>query len=298
MFPSEFKDLLTEKGLELLNSEKPVTDVFTHKIDGAKPLLILEDVIDIKVLSNIVQSLEKDVTPHLKTDSLALEIPYYDSRESYVYPLTFRRNYYFYSGENTKVIGAKQSLAEVLEELNILKCLTSKSYYDFLEKVTGVEFSREGDGVQCNRYKAGDYMAMHTDFLNRKYNTSINVLPKMCLNVTMNFFENVLNQYLLVESMNGQMNTMVNTCDEKMRGSLMIYALPMYHQVLPLMPINPDEKSYRWLIMGEAYFSERQVDKLIREYPNHTQIKQMTAHIKDDKLQKLLTKSAEENGVL
>lgn len=291
-FPTQFADLLNANGKKILKSKTPFTTHFIEKTADSVPAVRVPRVVSKETLMACFDLLETHVGPHLTKSRYNEDLSYYEARQERLIPDSESRHYFYVDGQDDNVRSplGKKHFVRLLKDIGFYDCFLSDSFYEFITAVTGLELEKEGNGVQSNRYTNGDYMQLHTDYYNREGNATPKALPRMCVNLHIHAFTNVLHQYVLHQTTGGHLNGMDNTCDKDI-GGIVLYNLPFFHQVLPLVPSKPDVTGIRWLMMGEAYLTEKQTDTLIETYPDHWQIKQMVNHLPKRTLASLLKAS-------
>lgn len=139
------------------------------------------------------------------------------------------------------------SFADMILKSGLYSCFTSDVYWRWLshtlrEPLSLFDWDR-GNAIQISRYTQGDNCGLHNDYFGNK--------TKSCsyYDVHFSFAHNVLHQYMIFGT------KALDGCAELMAPcNVGIYKLPIWHQVTPLIPDDPTQDAYRWLIISDLWY--------------------------------------------
>ncbi len=235
-FPKEFSELLSPKGLRLLNGDsRNGSGLFRDKNAYFANFsnLIKSDVIDA-----CIRLMDNNLRPHLSIEQR--EIP----------PESITRMKVNYQERLAKTMRIKTAFLRrrdarsyrAAEEIGLLEMMRSASFGRFAEALTG--FQLEPDwSLQISCYEQGDYAGPHND-----HHPENPALKKGFIDLHVMFANNAVAHHYLVYEDRGYFSKIVNI---NCRGGVSVYQLPFWHYTTPLAAKRGREaEARRWLLLG------------------------------------------------
>ena len=235
-FPHEFSDLLTPKGLSVINRKaRSSGDLFAGT---GKYFATLDGMISKTKAQRCAELLDAHLYSHLTVEQR--RIP----RESIT---AMRENYEEVLNKTmhikTAFFRSRSSQSyQAAEKIGLISMMRSSTFVAFAEAVTGFKLDREVN-IQVSCYGHGDYVGPHNDHHpeNAAYKDGFVDFHVMFTNKA------VAHQYLVYED-KGHFSKIV---DINVQGGVSIYLLPFWHFTTPLAAKAGHElDARRWLLLG------------------------------------------------
>ncbi|MFS8085925.1 MAG: hypothetical protein ACMG6H_09865 [Acidobacteriota bacterium] len=235
-FPTEFSDLLTPRGLRILEGKSPDDcELFTRSDRYFANFSNL-------IRRDLAEACMRLLDEHLY-DSLTIEqsrIPAESIAEmtenySETLPKTIRIKTAFFKRKTARAYRSA-------EQVGLLRMMKSESFSRFAESLTGLKLDREL-GIQISCYEQGDYAGPHNDHHpeDELYKDGFIDFHVMFRN------DAVAHQYLVYEE-KGHFSKIVSI---NVQGGVSVYRLPFWHYTTPLAAKpNQEAEARRWLLLG------------------------------------------------
>lgn len=235
-FPKEFSDLLSPKGLRILNDDSlNGRALFKDKkaYFANFPNLIRPDVVDscIRLMDDNLRPCLSIEQREIPRESITRMKTNYEERLS----KTMRIKTAFFRRKDARSYRAG-------EKIGLLEMMRSASFRRFAEAVTGYQLEADWS-LQVSCYEPGDYAGPHND-----HHPENPHLRQGFIDLHVMFANNaVAHQYLVYED-RGYFSKIVNI---NSRGGVSVYKLPFWHYTTPLAGKRGQEaKARRWLLLG------------------------------------------------
>ncbi|WIM12317.1 hypothetical protein [Enhydrobacter sp.] len=234
--PTEFEDLLSRKGREVLAGTHPLCGALA---DPRTRFLSAGDLLDRPKAARLRKTLDERLCDVL--EPLEKPIPpesIWDMRRDYaeLLPKTSRASTIFF--DSRREAGAKAA-----ERIGLARLLRSQSFRAFAEALAGRRLA-SGWGLQLLRYGPGDYAGPHNDHHPENRHAArgyIDLHLSLCT-------PGVAHQWL-VYSRAGHFSEIVPVAGPPM---VTAYRLPFWHYTTPLVG-KPD--AARWVLLGTFLFA-------------------------------------------
>lgn len=240
--PSEFSELLTPRGLRLLETGRH-PGVERVRADPAWRFLPLADVIDPRRAEGVLSLLERAVGPHLKPMSQPIPaetILLQEQNYADLLPKAVR--------VSTAMLESRRSQSwKAAEEIGLTTMLHSRSYRALAEVLAGRAL-RARWGIQALRYGPGDYTGPHNDAHPEDPDARDGYFD---LHVSL--ADVGVKQQWIQYARAGHFNELSPLTSP---GTLAAYRLPFWHSVGPLVPRPRQlERARRWVLLGTFLYA-------------------------------------------
>lgn len=239
-FPSEFSDLLNERGRRLL-ANPPQLDVFRNK--RTTPIVVFDDLIDEGVARSCIALLDRAMYPVIRRMETRIPREWIASMKKN-YSDTLRKTVRV----KTAILNSRKSHAlDAAREIGLAEMMCSQSFRAFAEAVVGMPMQRKRWGRQVICYGQGDYSGPHNDHHPEDESTRNGFVDLHIM------FSNdaVSSQWLVYEE-----RGFLSACHEVSgRSGIAVYRLPFWHYTTPLVG-HPgrEQEARRWLLLGSFDF--------------------------------------------
>jgi hypothetical protein len=235
-FPGEFSDLLTPRGLRILNGEDASVQA---SFGGARGrFATLRGMVPRDKAEACMGMLDRHLYEHMQDYRISIpreSISEMETNYSETLGKTIRFKTAFLQRRSARSYGA-------VERIGLLRMMKSESFIAFAEAVTGLRLDRRRD-LQIICYGHGDYVGPHND-----HHPEDETMRDGFVDFHLMFSNSaVAHQYLVYEE-RGHLSKMV---DVNLQGGVSIYKLPFWHYTTPLWAKPGREASARrWLLLG------------------------------------------------
>lgn len=239
-FPQEFADLLSARGRRLLVRGNSRTRA---AFDKGTPIVLLPDVIAPALAPKCMRLLDDTMLRCLRP--MRSPIPRDAIRR-------MKRNYSEMLGKtmcvSTATLGSGRSRASVMaRQSGLLAMLRSDTFHRFAEIVNGYELERHVD-CQIIAYRHGDYAGPHND-----HHPEIEEVRDGYVDVHIMFSNSAVSSQLLIYEESGYL---AKVADVSSPAAVVVYRLPFWHQVTPLIgKPGREAQARRWLLLGSFRFA-------------------------------------------
>jgi len=235
-FPTEFAELLSPKGIKILQGKSLNSSGLFKDADAYFanfPNLIKPSVVD-----DCIRLMDEHLYPNLSIEQR--KIP----------PETITRMKVNYEERLNKTMHIKTAFFrrkdghayQAAKRIGLLPMMRSKSFREFAEVVTGFELEEEW-GVQVSCYEPGDYAGPHND-----HHPENGPLKQGFIDLHVMFANDAVAHHYLVYAEHGHFSKIVNI---NARGGVSVYQLPFWHYTTPLAAKRGREaEARRWLLLG------------------------------------------------
>ncbi len=235
-FPPEFSDLLTRRGLRLLNKpEAAGAEIFNGT---RRYFATYHNVIDPEKAEDCIRLMDAHLRPRLSveqrripSDSISGMNENYEERlcKTMHIKTTFLRR-------------SNSGSYKAAEKIGLLQMMQSESFVAFAEATTGFKLARDwSQQVSC--YEHGDYAGPHND-----HHPEEEFMKDGFVDLHVMFTNRaVAHQYMVYEK-NGHFSQVV---DISRPSGVSVYELPFWHYTTPLHAKRGREaEARRWLLLG------------------------------------------------
>ncbi|MDQ3917068.1 MAG: hypothetical protein M3348_01080 [Acidobacteriota bacterium] len=235
-FPKEFSDLLTPRGLRVLNGGvKDVCALFS----GTKNYFVtLKDVVDREKAAACAEILDRSLYGWLAQERRSIppeSITGMKKNYSETLSKTMRVKTAFFLRRSARSYQAA-------ERIGLLRMMRSASFTDFAEAVSGLRLDRDLN-LQAICYGHGDYAGPHND-----HHPELESLRDGFIDFHLMFTNDAVAHHYLVYENRGYLSRMVNL---NVQSGVSIYKLPFWHYTTPLQgKPGREREARRWLLLG------------------------------------------------
>ena len=235
-FPAEFSDLLSPKGLRILNGDRSQDAALfkgTQAYFANFPSLIKPGVVD-----DCIRLMDKHLYPHLSIEQRKIP-PQSITRMKVNYEERLNKTMHIKTAFFRRKDGRSYQAAE---EIGLVQMMRSESFRRFAEAVTGFQLEPEW-GIQVSCYGQGDYAGPHND-----HHPENGPLKHGFIDLHVMFANDAVAHHYLVYAEGGHFSKIVNI---NARGGVSVYQLPFWHYTTPLAGKRGREaEARRWLLLG------------------------------------------------
>jgi hypothetical protein len=235
-FPSEFADLLTPRGLRVLEGrDEGACSIFRK---AGQYFVTLGDVVDKKRAAGCMELLDKKLYEHLAVEQRRIA-PETITRMKENYGESLHKTMRF----KTAFLQRRTARAfRAAERAGLLRMMRSPSFADFAERVAGLPLDRDLN-TQVICYGHGDYAGPHND-----HHPESESMRDGFVDFHVMFTNGaVAHQYLIYQE-RGHFSKMV---DVNLQGGVSVYRLPFWHYTTPLWGRpGREDAARRWLLLG------------------------------------------------
>lgn len=243
-FPKEFSDLLSPRGLRLLNS----TSRNGHGLfkNSAAYFANFPNLINSELVDDCISLMDKQLYPYLSIEQRTIPPESITGmKENYEERLnkTMHIKTAFFSRKNARSYRAA-------EGIGLLRLLKSESFRAFAEAVTGLQLNPHWS-VQVTCYEHGDYAGPHND-----HHPEDASYKNGFIDVHVMFANDAVAHHYLVYEEKGHLSKIVNI---NSRGGVSVYKLPFWHYTTPLAgKTGREAEARRWLLLGTFQIDDDQ----------------------------------------
>jgi len=239
-FPTEFSDLLTKKGIKIL--QRKDDRVCLSFASSKRYFVSVQGALDKGKAGKCMQVLDEKLYPYLR--EICSKIP----------PETISRMSENYSEQLPKTLHMKTAYLDstrarsykIATEIGLIDMLSSKSFLEFAQSLTGLRLDSDL-GYQVICYENGHYVGPHNDHHPEDESTKKGFVD---LHITL-ANDSVDHQWIVYEE-SGHFSKIVDTTRT---GTVTAYRLPFWHYVTPLAAKSGRERrARRWLLLGTFNF--------------------------------------------
>ena len=236
-FPSEFSDLLTPYGRDILSGRADSACSLFRK--SKKYFVILEDLIEKEKADSCLKLLDSHIYPLLVP--LRKAIPketISEMKENYdeALPKTVHAKTAYLKRRNARSFQAA-------EKIGLLDMMGSESFIRFVESVSGLALDHSGWAYQVLCYEQGDYAGPHNDHHpeNEDYRDGF-------VDFHIMFSNEAVDHHWLVYQNNWHLSEIASI---NLQGAVSVYKLPFWHYTTPLVAKpGREHEARRWLLLG------------------------------------------------
>jgi len=235
-FPAEFSDLLSPKGLRILNGNSR-EDCALFK-DTEAYFANFGSLLKSNAIDDCIKLMDRQLYPTLSVEQRKIP-PESITRMKINYEERLNKTMHIKTAFLRRKDGRSYRAAE---EIGLLQMMRSESFRKFAEAVTGFRLEPEW-GVQVSCYGPGDYAGPHND-----HHPENGVLKHGFIDLHVTFANNAVAHQYLVYAEGGHFSKIVSI---NTRGGVSVYQLPFWHYTTPLAAKRGREaEARRWLLLG------------------------------------------------
>ncbi|HXD32941.1 MAG TPA: hypothetical protein VN643_17585 [Pyrinomonadaceae bacterium] len=233
-FPSEFSDLLTARGLQILKSP----DQAKQFHNGEGYFANYPDLLRRREANACMRLLDEHFYDFLRVEQRKIP-PESITMMKENYSDTLNKTMHIKTAclnrKGTRAYGAA-------EKLGLVGMMRSESFVRFAEAVTGFKLDRELN-MQVSCYEQGDYAGPHND-----HHPEYPSIRNGYIDFHVMFANNAVDHHYLVYEEKGHFSRIV---DINVHGAISVYKLPFWHFTTPLAAKPGKEaRARRWLLLG------------------------------------------------
>ena len=245
--PREFSDLLTPRGLRILEDRDPSVRGALFSPDS--PFVALSNAVDRRKAADL-----RDLIDRSLNDALS-------PMEDPIPEWTIAGMQHDYGELLPKTVRVRTAMLEsrrarayrIAEEIGLVAMLRSPSFHAFAQVLAGRPL-RRGWGIQALCYGAGDYAGPHNDHHPEEPDARDGYID-VHLMLAM---PGVAHQWL-VYARGGYFSEMTNVATV---GGITAYRLPFWHYTTPLVARpQPSKAARRWVLLGTFLFAPERKPK-------------------------------------
>jgi hypothetical protein len=239
-FPSEFKELLNNRGRKLL-ADPPRLDVFRKK--RATPIVVFDDLIDAGVARDCIALLDRAIYPVIRRmDTPIPRSSIASMKKNYTDTLTKTVRI------KTATLNSRKSYAlDAARAIGLAEMMRSQSFHEFAEAIVGMPVDRRHSGRQVICYEEGDYSGPHND-----HHPESAAARNGFVDLHIMFSNDAVRSQQLVYEERGFLSA---SHDVSGRSGIAVYRLPFWHYTTPLVAKTGREtEARRWLLLGSFDF--------------------------------------------
>lgn len=235
-FPPEFADLLSPRGLRILQGKSPDgRGLFTR---SHRYFANFSDLIRRESAEACMRLLDKHLYDALSVEQSRIppeSITEMEENYSETLPKTIRIKTAFFRKRTARSYCAA-------EEIGLLRMMRSESFSLFAEALTGLKLDRDV-GIQVSCYEQGDYAGPHND-----HHPEDEFYKDGFIDFHVMFRNDAVAHHYLVYEEKGHLSKIVSI---NVQGGVSVYRLPFWHYTTPLAAKPGREKeARRWLLLG------------------------------------------------
>jgi hypothetical protein len=233
-FPSEFSDLLTQRGQQILKAP----DKSQQFNNGKGYFANYPDLLRRREATACMRLLDNYFYDFLRVEQREIP-PESITRMKENYSDTLNKTMHI----KTATLNRKGTRAYVAaEELGLVRMMRSESFRRFAEAVTGYKLHRDLN-MQVSCYEQGDYAGPHND-----HHPEYPSIRNGYIDFHVMFANSAVDHHYLVYAVNGHFSKIV---DINVHGAISVYKLPFWHYTTPLAAKPGKENlARRWLLLG------------------------------------------------
>jgi len=233
-FPREFSDLLTERGLEILNSP----DKSRQFNGGAAYFANYPNLLRQREASACMRLLDEHFYDFLRIEQRKIPPESITSMKEN-YSDTLNKTMHI----KTACLNRKGTRAfQAADKIGLLRMMRSESFARFAEAITGYKLDRQLN-MQVSCYEQGDYAGPHND-----HHPEFPSIRDGYIDFHVMFANDAVDHHYLVYAENGHFSRIV---DINVHGAISAYKLPFWHFTTPLAAKSGQEsRARRWLLLG------------------------------------------------
>lgn len=235
-FPREFSELLTPRGLQILNggaSEKcgqfGTTDAYFVNF----PKLIRRT-----EATACMRLLDDGLYDHLRVEQRKIP-PESITRMRRNYSDTLNKTMHLKTG---CLLTKTSKVYQAADKIGLVRMMQSESFARFVEMASGLKLERNLN-MQVSCYEPGDYAGPHND-----HHPEFPAIRHGYIDFHVMFANDAVAHHYLVYAERGHFSKIV---DINVHGGISVYKLPFWHYTTPLAAKPGREtEARRWLLMG------------------------------------------------
>lgn len=233
-FPREFSDLLTPRGLQILNAP----DKSRQFNNGSAYFANYPDLLRRREATDCMRLLDDYFYDFLRVEQRKIP-PESITMMKENYSDTLHKTMHI----KTACLNTKGSRAyKAAQKLGLLGMMRSESLARFAEAVTGYKLDRDLN-MQVSCYEPGDYAGPHND-----HHPEYPAIRNGYVDFHVMFANNAVDHHYLVYAEKGHFSKIV---DINVHGAISVYRLPFWHYTTPLAAKPGQEnRARRWLLLG------------------------------------------------
>jgi hypothetical protein len=241
-FPAEFSDLLTTRGLKILNSPDHALQ-FTN---GNAYFANYPNLIRPSTANSCMKLLDDQFYDYLRVEQRKIPSDSITSMKEN-YSDTLNKTMHI----KTAFLNRKTTRAyEAAERIGLLRMMRSESFARFAEATTGFELERELN-MQVSCYEQGDYAGPHND-----HHPEFPAIKDGYIDFHVMFANKDVGHHYLVYAEDGHFSKIV---DINIHGAISVYKLPFWHFTTPLAAKpGREHTARRWLLLGSFVIKKGQ----------------------------------------
>jgi hypothetical protein len=233
-FPREFSELLTPRGLQIL--ESPDKSAQFQNSDGY--FANYPNLIRRSAATSCMQLLDEHFYDFLRVEQRMIS-PESITGMKENYSDTLNKTMHV----KTATLNRRATKAyKAAERIGLLRMMQSESFAAFAEAITGYKLDRELN-MQVSCYEQGDYAGPHND-----HHPEYPLIKDGYVDFHVMFANQGVDHHYLVYAENGHFSKIV---DINIHGAISVYKLPFWHFTTPLAAKPGQERTARrWLLLG------------------------------------------------
>jgi hypothetical protein len=242
-FPREFSELLTPKGLQILNGETPeecadfgTTDAYFANF----PKLIRR-----QEATACMRLLDEGLYDYLRMEQRKIP-PDSITGMKENYSDTLHKTMHI---KTACLLTKTARVYQAADKIGLVAMMRSESFTRFAEMVTGLKLDRDLN-MQVSCYEPGDYAGPHND-----HHPEFPAIRNGYIDFHVMFANDAVAHHYLVYAERGHFSKIV---DINIHGAISVYKLPFWHFTTPLAAKPGREtEARRWLLLGSFVILDR-----------------------------------------